>query len=625
MVKRCGCGTEHGEASVTGRARGLGLAVLAIAVGAFVGCGGGSDATPEPPKPETGGTLRLATTSLGLSNGFDPTGEYSSLAFGLYTNLTTRTLVGYRHVAGAEGIGIVSDLAESVPEPSSDGLTYSFKLKQGIKFGPPLNREITSSDVAYAFERIGNLALGAQYGFYFDDTIAGMAAYEQGKAKRIAGIQTPDDKTITFKLTRPTGDFLNRLALPAAGPIPREIAGCFTKPADYGRHLVATGPYMIEGSETLGRRCASLKPLAGFDPAKGITLVRNPAYDPETDTEARSSHVDRVELVVNRDSADIFAKIEAGQLDGSPDTPPAELVARYAADPVLKERLHLDPSGRIWFIAMNLARPPFDDIHVRKAVNFITDKAAIRQTWGGETAGAVATHVVPNVIYAGKFPADYDPYPFDEEKAKAEMRLSKYDTDKDGRCDVDACKGLLHVSRNIAPWTAFNPIVTTGLAKLGIEVTTRELSTDAAYREIETAGKAVPIASNASVGKDFADPSQFAVPFQGKTIFPTGNQNYSLVGLTPSRARELGLPYPTDGIPSVDSDIAACQAKRGDERTDCWIALDKTLMEEVVPWVPYLQAGAIEISGPALVNYVYDQNSGEMAFTHAAIDPTKQR
>lgn len=613
------------EVAVTAMVRRVGTAVVAGLGLLLASCGGGSDANPEPPSPTDGGTLRLATTNLGLSNGFDPTGEYSSLAFGLSTNLTTRTLVGYRHAEGAQGIEVVADLAESVPEPSSDGLTYSFTLKQGIKFGPPVNREITSRDVAYAFERIANLGLGAQYGFYYDDTIAGMAAFSRGTARRISGIQTPDEKTITFKLTRPAGDFLNRLALPAAGPIPREVGRCFGKPGEYGRYLVATGPYMIEGSEQQGSTCAALKPLPGFDPAKGITFVRNPSYDVETDSEARSSFVDRIELTVNPDAADIFAKIESGQLDGSPDTPPADVVARYAADPVLKQRLHVNPSGRIWFITMNLARPPFDDIHVRKAVNHIIDKGAILQAWGGETAGAVATHIVPDVIYGGKFPSGYDPYPLDEEKAKAEMRLSKYDEDKDGRCDVDVCTGLLHITRDIAPWTAFTPTVEAGLAKLGIQVTTRALSTDAAYREIEAAGKLVPIASNASVGRDFADPSQFAVPFQGKTIFATANQNYSLVGLTEAVADQIGVRLPSERIPSVDSEIAGCQPKRGDERTECWIALDKMLMEEVVPWVPYLQANTVEISGPALVNYVFDQNSGEMAFTHAAIDPTKQR
>ena len=72
-----------------------------------------------------------------LSDGFDPTGEYLGDAFGIYSNLLIRTLVGYNHVAGAAGNKLVPDLATTVPKPTNGGKTYTFKLKQGIKFGPP--------------------------------------------------------------------------------------------------------------------------------------------------------------------------------------------------------------------------------------------------------------------------------------------------------------------------------------------------------------------------------------------------------------------------------------------------------------------------------------------------------
>ena len=77
-------------------------------------------------------------------------------------------------------------------------------------------------------QRIGTKAIGAQYGFYYD-VIKGMTAFSSGKAKTISGIRTPNARTIVFNLTPPTGDFRFRLAMPAAGPMPREVAGCFTK------------------------------------------------------------------------------------------------------------------------------------------------------------------------------------------------------------------------------------------------------------------------------------------------------------------------------------------------------------------------------------------------------------
>ena len=113
---------------------------------------------------------RTASTweeTFGFTGGFDPTGEYLGEAFGIHSNLLVRTLVGYRHTAGAAGNELIPDLATDLGTISDDGLTYTFTLKDGIKFGPPLSREITSQDVAYAFERIGTESLVAQYGFYY--------------------------------------------------------------------------------------------------------------------------------------------------------------------------------------------------------------------------------------------------------------------------------------------------------------------------------------------------------------------------------------------------------------------------------------------------------------------------
>ena len=606
----------------------IGTALVASVALVAAGCGGGDDDAGGPSADVAkGGTLRMATTDFGFTNAFDPTGEYLGLAHGYYSNLLSRTLVGYRHAAGAAGNELVPDLAEAIPEPSADGLTYTFKIKQGVKFGPPLNREITSKDIAFAFERIGTKSLAAQYGFYYAP-IAGLADFTDGKAKTISGVQTPDDKTITFTLAAPTGDFLYRLAMPAAQAIPREVAGCFTKAGDYGRYIVAAGPYMIEGSDKLdATNCKSLKPISGFDPTKRLAFVRNPSYDPATDSaEYRSANVDAITIDINTNLQDIFDKMERGELDASPDAPPSTVIAKYATDDTIKDRLKVFSGDRTWYITMNLTRAPFDDVHVRKAANFIMDKAGIQQQRGGPTQGAIGTHIVPDDVYGDAFPADYDPYPLDEAKAKEEMKLSKYDSDKDGICDHPSCENVFHVSRNVEPWSKYNPIIGESLGKIGVKVQTRELPTGNAYTTIQTVARNVPIASNAGWGKDYADPLTFFEPlFGAATIIPTGNSNYSLVGLTAEKAKELKIDYPADGVPSVDEDIKACAPKTGDDRTQCWIALDKKLMEEVVPWVPYSFANNVELIGPALTKYVYDQNSGEAAFAHMAVDPTKQK
>ena len=609
--------------------RGWVVRVAVIGATAFLiaGCGGG-DGGPDGntgAKVVRGGTLRLATTGFDFDGGFDPVIESTGFAQGLYSNLLLRNLVAYRHRSGAAGNELVPDLAGEIPAPSGDGTTYTFKLKQGIKFGPPLSREITSEDVAYAFERIATGPAGT-FTPYFD-VIEGLAAYRAGTAKAITGIQTPDSKTITFKLTRPVGDFLHLLALPAAAPVPREVAGCFTDAGGYGRVLIAAGPYMIEGSDKLdASSCAKLSPLTGFDPAKRLLLVRNPSYDPATDSvDVRSANVDRVSIVVIDHAAEIFARIERGELDGSPDTPPVATVRKYEDTQALQDRLKAFAADDVWYISMNLTTSPFDDVHVRRAANFAIDRARLQQARGGPTWGSVATHIVPESLYRGAFPTDYNPYPFSIERAKAEMKRSKYDANQDGVCDDKSCTAVVNISRNLPEWRAMDRVITESLNAIGIRTTARELPTDAAYRTIGTVAENVPITATPSWPKTYADPGTFASIFQSGAITATDNVNHSLVGLTRAQARTLGVTLPAGGVPSVDRDIVACAAKFGSDRTACWAAWDRKLTESVVPWIPYLFSNKVEVIGPALTGYDYDQSSGEMAFAHVGVDPAKQR
>src|SRR5581483_1709527 len=129
------------------------------------------------------------------------------------------------------------------PTPTNGGKTYTFHLRAGVKFSPPVNRAVTSKDVLYAMERIAKAKDGAQYGFYYSP-IAGFDAYGKGKAKSFSGIQTPNASTIVFHLTKPVGDFLRRMSMPATGPIPPEVGKCFEgQPRKYGLDVISSGQY----------------------------------------------------------------------------------------------------------------------------------------------------------------------------------------------------------------------------------------------------------------------------------------------------------------------------------------------------------------------------------------------
>ena len=132
--------------------RGIGLALVLGLLAAACG-GNGDDSGGGNATVSRGGVFRTATTDLSFTNGFDPTGEYSARGFNLYAPLL-RTLVGFRRVGGAPGNELQPDLATELPQPADGGLTYTFRLRQGVKWAPPLDRDVTSKDVAYAFQRI---------------------------------------------------------------------------------------------------------------------------------------------------------------------------------------------------------------------------------------------------------------------------------------------------------------------------------------------------------------------------------------------------------------------------------------------------------------------------------------
>jgi peptide/nickel transport system substrate-binding protein len=608
---------------------GLALALALVAAA----CGGGDDegGGDQQATPQKGGVLRTAISDFGFTNGFDITGEYVAVAIGLYGAMT-RTLMGVKHVAGPPGNELVPDLASAPPEISDDGLTYTFKLKTGVKWAPPLNRDVTSKDVAYAFQRINTAPLVAQYATYYTGVVKGMDGKAKSAETTISGIETPDDTTIIFNLEKPTGDFLYRLSMPAAAPIPEEVAKCFKKAGDYGRYVMSNGPYMIQGSDQLDiSSCETMKPISGFDPSKSLTLVRNPNYDQATD-DTRANYVDAIVVSVNTNVDDIFSQIQAGNLDSSiADQPPKPVLQQYLTDPAKKPYLHSNSGDRTWYITMNWAVPPFDDIHVRKAVNWVMDKQGILQAWGGSTFGEVATHNIPPIVLGGLLPAsEYNPYPSegnrgDEAKAKEEMKQSKYDTNKDGVCDAKECSNLVMPNRNTPTFADSEAVVVSSLEKIGIKVKPRQLASSAAYTTIQTVKNKIPIAMNTGWGKDYADAFTFAGPLlDGRGITATGNNNYPLLGLTKEKAAEVGIPYPEGvTIPSIDADIDACQQialDKPDERNQCYADLDKKLMEEQLPWVPYLWAQNITVTGTTVTKFEFDQFSGYLSYTQMAVN-----
>src|SRR5690348_10882206 len=142
---------------------------------------------------------------------------------------------------------LTPDLAESYTI-SDDGMTYTFKLRSGLKFQN--GRALTSADVKYSIERAVNPKTQCPGAGYFG-TIQGYDDVAAGKTTTLSGLATPDDNTVVFTLTRPDATFLHIMAINFAFVVPKEEVEKYG--ADFGHHPVGTGAFKF-GEWELGQK-----------------------------------------------------------------------------------------------------------------------------------------------------------------------------------------------------------------------------------------------------------------------------------------------------------------------------------------------------------------------------------
>ena len=255
----------------------LGVSLVAAAI--VAACGGSSSTVSSSTglRPALDGSgenlyngIRGGTLTVEDSNDFqslDPGRAYYSLDYEV-VYATQRPLFSY---PPNETETPSPDLASGPPIVSADGKTVTVHIRHGVYFSPPVNREVTSADVAYAIERGANPNVANGYFSAYFSHIVGASKATGGP---IPGIVTPDPYTIVFHLTGPYGTFFAQaLSLPLTAPVPKEFAAPLDarKPTAYGSiYEVATGPYMLKANSKgmfLG---------IGYRPGRSAILVRNP-------------------------------------------------------------------------------------------------------------------------------------------------------------------------------------------------------------------------------------------------------------------------------------------------------------------------------------------------------------
>ena len=286
------------------------VAALALAAAACGGDDGGETGATGPTgavELQKGGTLR-AWADGDVTAAFDPQKEYYNFSFQLYRCCLLRTLLSYNGKnIDEDGDQLFPDIAADMPTVSDDGMVWTFTLKQGLHYAPPMQDvEITAQDIIRALMRTATPEVAAGYGFYYS-VIEGFDAYAAGEADTITGMVAVDDYTLEINLTEPAGDLGYRFALPATAPIPPNPADpeaplgvADGHDDDYGRFLVASGPYMFEGSEAMdfSLPVKDQEPVAGYEPNKLMSFVRNPAWVSDAQDDLRPAWVDGITMEI---------------------------------------------------------------------------------------------------------------------------------------------------------------------------------------------------------------------------------------------------------------------------------------------------------------------------------------
>jgi len=422
------------------------------------------------------------------------------------------------------------DLAESYAV-SDDGLTYTFKLRDGVRFHN--GRAMTSADVKYSFERAVNPATQSPGGGYFG-MIAGYDDIVGGKTTELSGIATPDDKTVVFTLTRPDATFLHLMAINFGHIVPKEEvekAG-----ADWGKKPVGTGAFKF----------------VEWVPGQNIKLERNKDY-----FRAGVPYLDNITFEFGQDPTVSILRLKKGEVDIVGDGIPPAQFAEAQADPANKDLIVEGDVLQTGYVTMNVNAPPFDNVKVRQAVNMAINKERILRLINNR--GVSATQALPPSMPG--YNADNKGYPYDPEAAKELL--------------VEAGVGEITTelyAMNVDPNPRIAQAIQQDLAAVGIKAEIRSLA-QAEVIAAGGAGKAPMIWSGGMAWiADFPDPANFYYGILGCAGAVEGGWNWS--------------KYCNEDL---DARAGKADAMAKDDQKDARIAEWKAVFDDVLkdaPWAP---------------------------------------
>jgi oligopeptide transport system substrate-binding protein len=471
------------------------VSLLALAAIAVIATGCGSKSTSNTGQstgtPKKGGTITLSFFSEPSS--LDPAIAWNFIDWGVEHSIF-QSFLQYNPKPGVEGTKLIPCLATEVPSTSNggisaDGLTYIFHLRHGVKFQPPVNREVTAQDFKYTIERVldpKTTPVPPGQSFYLN--IAGAKAFNSGKANEVTGITVPDKYTVQIQLDSPDLSFLNAVTMEFCDVIPKEWVDKWGK--NIGRHPLGAGPYMF----------------VSWSPGQEIILKRNPNYwDPD--------HVwaDELHYVMSFNPSTAMLKLQRGEVDALGDNVPPSDITRIKNDPVWSKYLYSQPLIAISYLYMDVLSKPFENVKVRQAVSWAINRDKLVKLQAGQAVPLYQIYPpgMPGYEEGVKY------YGYDPVKAKALLTEAGF---------PDGFKTQIYTD-NVDPDPKLMQSVQNDLAAIGIQAELRTMSNNAYYTFQGQPGKS----TMGSFGwwMDFPDPSDWIQPLFSKANAVANGMNSS--------------------------------------------------------------------------------------------------
>src|SRR5665647_3586179 len=368
-------------------------AVLALTACGSSGGGGGSGSSGASGGNNKGGTLTILTQAEQMAH-IDPQRDYVGEDMAFTSGYLVRTLTAYQLSKDATKSGqLVGDLATDTGKASDGGKTWAFTLRDGVKWQDGTG--VTCADVKYGVSRTFAQSVitdGPTYAIQLLDipkAADGTSTYKgpYGTAKNDTAAYdkavgcSSDNKTITFHLNRPAGDFHYTVTLTAFAAVPKSK----DTGEKYDDKIFSDGPYMVT-ENTKGQQ---------------LVLDRNPNWSAATDS-YRPALPDKIVMKFSLQTSVIDQRMEADAgADKSAisrdalDTPSLTTVfndQRFASRRINE----YDPY--VYYLAINTTKVP--NLKHRQAIMAAMDRAQILTIYGGSYAGDVADGVVTGVAPA---------------------------------------------------------------------------------------------------------------------------------------------------------------------------------------------------------------------------------